>query len=342
MIDLFSEGDGPDNRTSVDETPAPIQQTVAYNTKEIQKDDSTDDEQNNEAVDDYGADVATQAYTVQSDSEFEIESVANGDKAVARDLHKAVDPCDLEATQAYCIEEGEDSDSSDSQPLPIGTAITAGTDEIQATLAYGIGEPESVSDSERDNTCNNDDDSKRGQVQTLAYDLQATQAYGIGGGDDEEEDLQKNSTKTEGEQPSDLDAGVSRGDDVQATIAYGLEATQAYGAEEIDDEETAIKGRSCTGGYQGRGHDANAGTLVSDFGSTRPCSGNNDDANEDDKEDSDVGEHVTKQANLATIAYGLEGTQAYACDSNDSGTLSSVYLFLCILRQLVCFLTKLS
>ena len=81
---------------------------------------------------------------------------------------------------------------------------------------------------------------------------------------------------------------------------------------------------------------------MSDFGSTWPCSGNNDDANEDDKGDRGVGEHVTKQANLATIASGLEGTQAYACDSNDSGTLSSVYLFLCIFRQLVCFLTKLS
>lgn len=283
----------------------------------------TDDEQHNRDVDDYGADVATQAYAVQSDSELEIESASTRDKAVARDLNQVTNPSYLEATQAYCIEEGEDSDSSDSQPLPIGIAKTAATDDIHATLTYGIGEPERVSDSERDD--NNDGDHKRGQSQTLLYDLQATQAYGIGGGDDEEEeDPQKGCTETEGEQPSDLDAGVSRGDDVQATTAYGLEATQAYGADEINEEETAVKNRDGMGGNQGRGTgpDANTATLASDFGSTQPYCGNDNDATEDDKGDNAVAEHITKMENLATVAYGLEETQAYACDNNDSGTLS--------------------
>ncbi|XP_022793065.1 mediator of DNA damage checkpoint protein 1-like isoform X2 [Stylophora pistillata] len=300
-------------RTSVDETPAPILRTLACNTKEIEE-DLTDDEQHNRDADDYGADVATQAYAVQSDSELEIESVSTRDEAVARDLNQVANPSDLEATQAYCIEEGEDSDSSDSQPLPIGIAKTAATDDIQATLAYGIGEPERVSDSER--VDNNDGDHKRGQAQALVYDdLQATLAYVIGGGDDEE-----GCTETDGEQPSDLDAGVSRGDDVQATTAYGLEATQAYGAEEIDEEETAVKNRDDIGGYQGRGTgpDANAATLAYDFGSTQPYCGNDNGATEDDKGDNAFEEHITKMENLATLAYGLEETQAYAFDNNDS------------------------
>ena len=331
MTDLFSEADGNTKKTGADETPTPAEPTVAYNTEEMGKEDSTDDERHNADDDDYGADIATQAYAVESDSETGSESIPVGNelKVLGSDVNQPAKPSDLEATQAYCIEEEEgeevESDSSDSQPLPIGTAITATNDDILATLAYGVvEEPQALSTTEKDGSDDNDGgEGTRGQAPTLAYDLQATQAYGIGASDDEEEDSREGHPETEEEQPPDLKAAVSGSDAVQPTIAYGLEATQAYGADETDDEETDNEDKSSMGGDQIVGHDANAATLAYDFAPTQPYDGDND--NDDDESEGDVkdgvAEHIAKQENLATLAYGLEETQAYGDGNNDTGTL---------------------
>ena len=332
MTDLFSDADGKGKKTSVDETPAPAEPTVAYNREEMEKEDSTDDEHHNGDDDDYGADIATQAYAVGSDSETGSESIPVGNelKALKSDVNQPAKPSDLEATQAYCIEEEEEeSDSSDSQPLPIGTAITAANDDILATLAYGVEEPQALSTTEKDGSHDNDaGEGTRGQAPTLAYDLQATQAYGIGASDDEEEDSREGHPGTEEEQPPDVKAAVSGSDAVQPSIAYGLEATQAYGADETDDEETDNEDRSSMGGDQIVGHDANAATLAYDFAPTQPYDGDNDnddDESEGDNKDSDVAEHIAKQENLATLAYGLEETQAYADGNNDTGSLFQAF-----------------
>ncbi|KAJ7387506.1 hypothetical protein OS493_000836 [Desmophyllum pertusum] len=71
-----SEADANDRKIEVEETPADAEPTMAYNTEELAKEDSTDDEHDNdEAAEDYGADMATQAYAVGSDSEPESEPI---------------------------------------------------------------------------------------------------------------------------------------------------------------------------------------------------------------------------------------------------------------------------
>lgn len=327
-FNLFAGADANDKEISLEETLAHAEPTLAYNAEETRKEDSTDDELENLDAEDYGADIATQAYAVdnvESESEIESEPIPLGSGHTAADksgANEAANPSDLEATQAYCLEE-EDSDSSDSQPLLIGTAATGTHDDISATMAYGLETTQAYNVSEKDGD-SSEHEGEQDKKQMPAYDLQATQAYGAGDNDDDDDDTRESHSETVEKQSAKMGTVVNEGDTVQPTIPYGLEATQAYGAdEETDDEDTDNKDRSSTGGDQGRG-DANAATIAYGLAPTQPYGGDDDnddsDDNGDNKDDKDSGN--VRQDNLATLPYGLEETQAYDGDNNDTGTFS--------------------
>ena len=236
----------------------------------------------------------------------------------------------MEATQAYCVEE-EDSDSSDSQPLPIGTVAVPTNDDVSATLAYGLEATQAYDLAEKnDEGVDNDDQDKK---PALAYDLQATQAYGAGDDDDDNDDTRESHQDAVRELSGDAQALVNRSGVDQPTMAYGMEATQAYGADdETDDEEADNEDRSSTGGDQGRGHDVNAAaTLAYGLDPTQPYGGDDDDDNDDndnrDSKDDKDSSHV-RQDFLATLPYGLEETQAYDGENNDTGTFFESFMYM--------------
>ena len=283
---------------------------------------------------------ATQAYCAEEDDDDEEEGDYESEPIpfVGRNLtgksdaNQPAKPSDLEATQAYCAEEEEgSSDSSDSQPLPIGP--TAGHDDVAATLAYGLEATQAYHVTEKDDDSDSEDD--RGDLdnnaKTLAYDLQATQAYGAGASDDNDDDDKREScNETVGEQSSKTGNEVERSDANQPTIADGLEATQAYGADETDDEDSEDQVGGSRGGDQGRGDEA---TLAYGLAATLPYGGV-DDGSEDDDDDNDnegdnkrdhkVAEPIARQENQATLAYGLEETQAYDDDNIETGIVNQV------------------
>lgn len=316
---LFAGADANDKETLADAEP-----TLACNAEVTKTDDSTDDELENLDADDFGADIATQAYAVVdnvgSGSETESEPIPLGSGPATPDntgANQAGNPSDLEATQAYCLED-EDSNSSDSQPLLIGAA-TVTHDDISATMAYGLDGPQAYNISEKVGESSEDEDEKD-KEQMPVYDFQATQAYGVGD-DDDTRDIHSEVVE---KQSANVNNVVNDGDTGQPTIPYGLEATQAYGAdEETDDEDVENENRSCTGGDQGRG-DANAATLTYGLAPTQPFGGDNVDDDSDDngnnKADKDSGN--VRQDNLATLPFGLEETQAYDGDNKDTGTFS--------------------
>ena len=309
-FDLFAGADANGKETLANAEP-----TLACNAEETKTEDSTDDELENLDADDFGADIATQAYAavdyVGSESETESEPIPLESGHTAADktgTNQAGNPSDLEATQAYCLED-EDSNSSDSQPLLIGTAA-ATRDDISATMAYGL-DATQVGDS-------SEDEDEKDKEQMPVYDLQATQAYGVG----DDDDTRESHSEIVEKQSANMNNVVNDGDTVQPTIPYGLEATQAYGAdEETDDEDIENENRSCADGDQGRG-DANAATLAYGLAPTQPFGG--DDVNDDsddignNKADKDSGN--VRQDNLATLPFGLEETQAYDGDNKDTGT----------------------
>ena len=331
-FDLFTGADVNDKDVNLEKTLTHTEPTLAYNAEETKTEDSTDDELAHLDADDYGADIATQAYAVdndESESETESEPIPLGGghtEADKSDAKQEVDPSDLQATQAYCLED-EDSNSSDSQPLPIGTAAIATHDGISATMAYGLEATQAYNISEKVGD-SSDDEGEQDKKQMPTYDLQATQAYGAGDDDDDDDDDTRDShSETVKKQSVNMDAVVNKGDTGQPTVPYGLEATQAYGADEETDDEDANNeiDRSSIGGDQGRG-DASAATLAYGLAPTQPYGGGDDDKDSDDdgddKADKDSGN--ARQDNLATLPYGLEETQAYDGDNNDTGNFSEV------------------
>lgn len=319
-FDLFAGADANGKETLANAEP-----TLACNAQETKAEDSTDDELENVDADDFGADIATQAYAavddVGSESETESEPIpleSGHTPADKTGTNQAGNPSDLEATQAYCLED-EDSNSSDSQPLLIGTA-TATRDDISATMAYGLDATQAYNIAEKVGDSSEDEDEKN-KEQMQVYDLQATQAYGVG---DDDDDTRESHSEIVEKQSANMNNVVNDGDTVHPTIPYGLEATQAYGAdEETDDEDVENEDRSSTGGDQGRG-DANAATLAYSLAPTQPYRGDNVDDNSDDdgnnKADKDSGN--VREDNLATLPFGLEETQAYDGDNKDTGTFS--------------------
>ena len=334
-FDLFTGADVNDKDINLEETPTPAEPTLAYNAEETKTGDSTDDENAHLDAEDYGADIATQAYAVdndESESETESEPIplrGGHTEAEKSDAKQEADPSDLLATQAYCLED-EDSNSSDSQPLPIGTAAIATHDDISATMAYGLEATQAYNVSEKDGD-SSEDEGEQDKKQMPAYDLQATQAYGAGDDDDDDDDDDKRDSHTETvkKQSVNMDTVVNKVDTGQPTVPYGLEATQAYGADEETDDEDADNenDRSSTGGYQGRG-DANAATLAYGLAPTQPYGGGDDNNDSDDDGDDKadkVSDNVRKD-NLATLPYGLEETQAYDGDNNDTGNFFRQFL----------------
>ena len=292
-------------------------------------------------TDEYGDDCATQPYAM--DSDFNTESatipVVGVDKSDANQTTKL---SDVEATQAYCVEdeeEEEDSNSSNSQPLPIGPTSEADQGDITAaTLAYGLEATQAYDATEKDDeTDDEQDQDDRGSHcndadPTLAYDLQSTQAYGVSKEDDntDDEDNDKNEShreRVEGKS-CELETKVNGGDAVQPTMPYGLESTQAYGADETDDEDSKDWDMEDSRGDKSRGDKA---ALASGLAETLPYGGyDDDDDNEDNDDENDnkkVDEHV-RQENQATLAYGLEETQAYDAESNDTGIAYQVLFVL--------------
>ncbi|KAJ7387507.1 Mediator of DNA damage checkpoint protein 1 [Desmophyllum pertusum] len=220
----------------------------------------------------------------------------------------------LEATQAYDGSEKDGDSDEDGGEEQRGQAPTLAYD-LQATQAYGAG----ASDDDADD--DDDKDTRESHAEmvkeqssnteaavnrsdavqpTIAYGMEATQAYGADASDDDADEDDKDTRESHAEmvkeQSSNTEAAVNRSDTVQPTIAYGMEATQAYGADETDDEETDNEDRSSTGGDQGRGNDANAATLAYDLAPTQP-----------------YGARETGH-----IGVWLEETQAYDDDNNDT------------------------
>ena len=346
-------------------------------------------------TDEYGDDCATQPYAM--DSDFNTESatipVVGVDKSDANQTTKL---SDVEATQAYCVEdeeEEEDSNSSNSQPLPIGPTSEADQGDITAaTLAYGLEATQAYNATEKDDeTDDEQDQDDRGSHcndadPTLAYDLQSTQAYGVSKEDDNTDDEDNDKNESRGErvegQSCELETKIEGRDAVQATIPYGLESTQAYGVGEgdnTDDEDNdkneshreRVEGKSCELETKVNGGDAvqptmpyglestqayganetddedskdwdmedsrgdesgrDGAALASGLDETLPYGGHDDDDDNEDNDDENdnkkVDEHI-RQENQATLAYGLEETQAYDAESNDTGIAYQVLFVL--------------
>ena len=337
-FDLFTEVNIEANADNLEKRTAHTKSTLVHNTEESGKEEANDKE------DEYGEDSATQPYAANSNFESESEPIPfmaqkTTDKSVAS---QPVKPADLEATQAYCIEdkdeeeeerEGEeeaegDSDSTDSQPLPIGPSVVGARDDMMATLAYGLEATQAYNIAEKDS----DSEDNRGPhddnvnaYATSAYDMQATQAYGVGVSDDDDDDDKTESRKEPVEERASKSAEseVNRSDANRPISAYGLEATQAYGADETDDEDSDNQDEGSRNEDQGRGLEA---TVPYGLAATLPYGGDDnendgDDDNDDEDRDYRVAEPAVRQENQATLAYGLEETQAYDGDNNDTGTV---------------------
>ena len=352
MSELFAGRNTDDGEISITKPGAFDEPTLMYNVEEPGKEEANEDE-DNMATDEYGEDSATQPYAADSNFESETEPIPfmGGNAVDKSDADKMPKPSELEATQAYCVEKEEeeeergekedkegDSDSSDSQPLPIGPTAVAGQDDVTATLAYGLEATQAynVTEKEDADTDSEDDEGRNvDNAKTLAYDLQATQAYGVGASDDdnddeEEDDKRESRKETVEEQATEAAASMAnRGGAKQPNIAFGLESTQAYGADETDDEESDDQDKGTGGRDQGRGDEA---TMAYGLAETLPYGGGDYDDDNDDKED-EVGrmdkaeEPLGRQENQATLAYGLEETQAYNVDNNDTG-ITLLYDFL--------------
>ena len=364
---------------------------LLYSTEKAGERKLNDDD--NMVTDEYGDDCATQPYAM--DSDFNTEGATIPVVGVdTSDANRKTKLSDVEATQAYCVEdeeegEEEDSNSSNSQPLPIGPTSEADQGDIAAaTLAYGLEATQAYNTTEKDDeTDDEQDQDDRGSHcndadPTLAYDLQSTQAYGVSKEDDntDDEDNDKNEShreRVEG-QSCELETKIDGRDAVQATIPYGLESTQAYGVGEGDntDDEDSDKNESCrerveeksceletkvNGGdavqvtmtywfqsIQAYGDDVSEDwdmkdsrgdksrgdgvALASCLAETLPYGGHDDDDddnedNDDENENKKVDEHI-RQENQATLAYGLEETQAYDAESNDTGIVYQVLFVL--------------
>ena len=345
-------------------------------------------------TDEYGDDCATQPYAMDSDFNTEGETIPVVGVDTS-DANQTIKLSDVEATQAYCVEdekEEEDSNSSNSQPLPIGPTSGANQGDIAAaTLAYGLEATQAYNTTKKDDeTDDEQDQDDRGSHcndadPTLAYDLQSTQAYGVSKEDDntDDEDNDKNEshrervegqsceleTKIDGRdavqatipyglestqaygvgegdntddedndknescrervegKSCELQTKVNGGDAVQATMPYGLDSTQAYGADETDDEDSKDWDMANSRGDKSRGDRA---ALASGLAETLPYGGHDDDDNEnnnDENENQKVDE-LQRQENQATVAYGLEETQAYDAESNDTGIAYQVLFVL--------------
>ena len=306
-------------------------------------------------TDEYGDDCATQPYAM--DSDFNTESatipVVGVDKSDANQTTKL---SDVEATQAYCVEdeeEEEDSNSSNSQPLPIGPTSEADQGDITAaTLAYGLEATQAYDATEKDDeTDDEQDQDDRGSHcndadPTLAYDLQSTQAYGVSKEDDNTDDEDNDKNESRGErvegQSCELETKIDGRDAVQATIPYGLESTQAYGVGEgdnTDDEDNdkneshreRVEGQSCELETKIDGRDAVQATIPYGLESTQAYGvgeGDNTDDEDNDKNESHRERVEGKSCELetkvnggdavqATMPYGLESTQAYGANETD-------------------------
>ena len=308
-------------------------------------------------TDEYGDDCATQPYAM--DSDFNTESatipVVGVDKSDANQTTKL---SDVEATQAYCVEdkeEEEDSNSSNSQPLPIGPTSEADQGDITAaTLAYGLEATQAYNATEKDDETDDEQDQDdwgshyNDADPTLAYDLQSTQAYGVSKEDDNTDDEGNDKSESHRErvegQSCELGTKIDGRDAVQTTIPYGLESTQAYGVGEgdnTDDEDNdkseshreRVEGKSCEleTRVNGRG-DAVQATMPYGLESTQAYGvgeGDNTDDEDNDKNEScrervegkscELETRVNGQGDAvqATMPYGLESTQAYGADETD-------------------------
>ena len=329
------------NAVNLEKPTAHTKSTLVYSTEDSGKKEANDGEDN-----EYGEDSATQPYAANSNFESESEPIPfmaqnTTDKSVANQ------PADLEATQAYCIEDkdeeeeeeneegrrGEeeaerDSDSTDSQPLPIGPSVVGARDDLKATLAYGLEATQAYNIAEKDS----DSEDNRGPLDdnvnayaTSAYDMQATQAYDVGVSDDDDDDdkTESHQEPVEERASKSAESEVNRSDANRPISAYGLEATQAYGADETDDEDSDNQDEGGRNEDEGRGLEA---TVPYGLAATLPYGGDDnendgDDDNDDEDRDYRVAEPAVRQENQATLAYGLEETQAYDGDNNDTGTV---------------------
>ena len=303
---------------------------------------------------------ATQAYCVEDEKEEEEEEDSNSSnsqplpigptsEADQGDIAAATLAYGLEATQAYNTTEKDDEtdDEQEDRGSHCNDADPTLAYDLQSTQAYGV----SKEDDNTDDEDNDKNESHRERVEgqscelgtkiidgrdavqaTIPYGLESTQAYGVGEGDNtDDEDNDKNESRRERVEGKscELETKVNgRGDAVQATMPYGLESTQAYGADETDDEDSKDWDMEDSRGDKNRGDGA---ALASGLAETLPYGGHDDDDDDEDKDDENENKEADermRQENQATLAYGLEETQAYDAESNDTGIAHQILFVL--------------
>ena len=311
--------DTADRQTNLKKTLSYAEPTLAYDIDEFEKREG-DNEPNVDVAETYGEDSATQQYTADSDDES--TSIRQRE---ARDKKEALQQTvayDLEATQAYLVEGGPDegSDTSDSQPLPPSIETEATQDANLETLAYGLedGARNSASEAfDRDDSNENDEHVPMENKTTLAYDLQATQAYGTTAFDDDDDDDDDEDDTSYCDVVGKGKTKVGGNEANQKPLAYELEATQAYGANNNGDDNDNDSPKAVWHGAS----DATKPTVLCGLAATIPYSGgdtNNSDDDGDDGDNStkndlktDEATYCMQQENQATLAYGVDETLAH-------------------------------
>jgi len=283
---------------------------------------------------------ATQAYCVEDEKEEEDSTIGPTSEADQGDIAAATLAYGLEATQAYTAtekdDETDDEQDQDDQGSHCDDADPTLAYDLQSTQAYGVSKEDDNTDGEdndKNESCREKVEGQSCELETkidgrdavqatIPYGLESTQAYGVGEGDNtDDEDNDKNESIRERVEGTscELETKVNGGDAVQATMPYGLESTQAYGADETDDEDSKDWDMADSRGDESRGDRV---ALASGLAETQPYGGHDDDDDNEDKDDENenkkVDEHM-RQENQATLAYGLEETQAYDAESNDTG-----------------------
>ena len=281
----------------------------------------------------YGEDSATQPYAADSKKGEGIPLRIESTDQNAFDMNAPRNEPDMEATQAYFFEvaddeddkvEEQDSEGSDSQPLPISLSVVEDENNMGPTIAYDFDETQAYNVMEKDDSAGNE------QEKMQPSDLQATQAYGLGTSDDETDDNDERDNEEDIHQekvskPSELLVArnrIKQDNKNQPMTSDSLEATQAYGArnktDETDDEHAVDQNE---GSEEVRQHDRDQDGLQK-----IPLSRKDD--LDFDKENSKTEltflKPLSRKEDHTKMVCGLEETQAYDGESIDSGTLVSM------------------
>ena len=340
---------------------------VSYNTdKSANLGEVASQDENNMESEVLEDDSTTQPYVADRNFESESETipVMDGNVEGKFDRNPLCKDYNIEATPGYCIkdlddendeheknQDSEDSTTANSQPLPIGPNVVAShkddDDDVAVTLAYGREATQAYVTGKDDNTDTENDGKK---VNMQPNDLQATQAYGIQGSgdnmdddddDEKEERTEKESRKEEIHEQFEVPAarnGIDRGDTIQATTSYNLEALQAYGGHESDetDDKDAIdkdKGSEEVNKVYKDRTSVTCGLPETLHNGEDDKGGVDLDINKDNtRADHSFLKPPERRKINAKLECALEETQAYNGDSIDTGMLTANFIHLFNIR----------